>query len=69
LPDLPPLATVADIQARTDVEQTVEKQARAAVQIADASAIIRARVPELSDPPPRDRTRCDPTALLRTMAG
>ncbi|WP_433268168.1 hypothetical protein ACQPZF_03540 [Actinosynnema sp. CS-041913] len=62
------LATVADVQARTEVQLTVEQQARAAVLIGDASAVIRARVPELSDPPPATAPGVIATAVLRALA-
>ncbi len=63
-----PLATVADIQARTEVELTAEQEARAAVLVGDASAIIRARVPDLSDPPPATAPGVIATAVLRALA-
>lgn len=63
-----PLATVADVQARTDVQLTAEQQARAAVLIADASAIVHARVPDLPDPPPATAPGVIATAVLRALA-
>lgn len=48
---LPPPATVADVQARIEMRPTAERLAHAATLSGDASAIIRARVPDLSDPP------------------
>ncbi|WNV86572.1 hypothetical protein [Umezawaea sp. Da 62-37] len=63
-----PLATVADVQARTEVQLTPEQQARAAVFIGDATAIIRTRVPDLSDPPPATAPGVIVTAVLRALA-
>lgn len=63
-----PLATVADVQARTDVELAPEQQARAAVLIADASAMARNRVPDLPSPPPATAPGVICTAVLRALA-
>ncbi|MFC5059798.1 hypothetical protein [Saccharothrix xinjiangensis] len=63
-----PLATVADVQARTEVQLTAEQQARAAVLVGDASAIVRARVPDLPDPPPATAPGVIATAVLRALA-
>lgn len=65
---LPPLATITDIQARTEVQLTAEQQARAAVLVGDASAIIRTRVPDLPDPPPATAPGVIATAVLRALA-
>ncbi|ACU37163.1 hypothetical protein [Actinosynnema mirum] len=67
-PEPTPLATVADVQARTEVELTEEQRARAAVLIADASAVARARVPELPAPPPATAPGVIATAVLRALA-
>ncbi|MFC7613262.1 hypothetical protein ACFQV2_06205 [Actinokineospora soli] len=53
------MATVADVQARTEVQLTAEQQARAGVLVGDASAIVRARVPGSVGPAARDRAGCD----------
>ncbi len=63
-----PLATVADVQARTDVQLTPEQQARVAVLLADASALARQRVPDLPDPPPATAVGVIGTAVLRALA-
>lgn len=63
-----PLATVADVQARTDVQLTTEQQARAAVLIADATALTRSRVPDLPTPPPATAPGVICTAVLRALA-
>lgn len=63
-----PLATVADVQARTELQLTPEQQARTAVLVGDASAIARARVPDLSDPPPATAPGVIATAVLRALA-
>lgn len=65
---LMPLATVADLQARTEVQLTTEQQARAATLLADASALARARVPNLPDPPPDTAPGVICTAVLRALA-
>jgi hypothetical protein len=44
------LATVVDVQVRTDMSLTTEQQERVAVLIADASALAWARVPDLPKP-------------------
>lgn len=67
-PEPAPLATVADVQSRTEVELTEEQRARAAVLVADASAIARARVPELPTPPPATAPGVIATAVLRALA-
>ncbi|SDC25707.1 hypothetical protein [Actinokineospora iranica] len=65
---LPPLATVVDVQSRTDVELTQAQQARAAVLIADASALARARVVPFPDPPPETAVGVICTAVIRALA-
>ncbi|MFD8494261.1 hypothetical protein [Amycolatopsis sp. NPDC059657] len=62
------MATVADLQARTEYDLTTGQQARAAVLIADASALARARVPDLPDPPPATAPGVICTAVLRALA-
>lgn len=62
------LATVIDVQARTEVELDVAQQARAAVLIADASALARTRVPTMSSPPPETAVGVICTAVLRALA-
>ncbi|ONI92471.1 hypothetical protein ALI22I_03460 [Saccharothrix sp. ALI-22-I] len=64
----PPLATVADVQARAEVQLTPEQQARAAVLISDASALARARVPTMPVPPPPTAVGVICTAVLRALA-
>ena len=64
----PALATVADVQARTEVQLSAEQQTRAAVLVGDASAIIRTRVPDLSDPLPATAPGVIATAVLRALA-
>lgn len=63
-----PLATVMDVQARTEVALSNEQQARATVLIADASALARARVPNLPTPPPATAAGVISTAVLRALA-
>lgn len=63
-----PLATVADVAARTDVELSIEQQARVAVLIADATALARARVATLSTPPPATAVGVICTAVLRALS-
>lgn len=63
-----PLATVADVQARTDVPLTTEQQARVTVLIDDASALALARVPGLPTPPPATAVGVISTAVLRALA-
>ncbi|WP_158885071.1 hypothetical protein [Amycolatopsis anabasis] len=65
---LAPLATVADVQARTDEALSTEQQARVAVLIADASAIIRHDVPNMPEPPPDTAVGVVCTAVLRALA-
>lgn len=62
------MATVADVQARTEVQLTAAQQARAAVLVGDASAIIRVRVPDLPDPPPATASGVIATVVLRALA-
>lgn len=64
----PPLATVADVQGRTEVPLSAEQRARASVLIADASAIVYARVPDLPRPPPATAVGVISTAVLRALA-
>lgn len=68
VPPVFPLATVGDVQARTDVQLTGEQQARAAVLLADASALVYQRVPDLPDPPPATAPGVICTAVLRALA-
>ncbi|MEV6448454.1 hypothetical protein [Amycolatopsis sp. NPDC051716] len=63
-----PLATVTDVQARTDAQLSPEQEARVAVLIADASALARQRVPDLPDPPPATTPGVICTAVLRALA-
>jgi hypothetical protein len=63
-----PLATVADVQARTDVELTPAQQARATVLIADAGALARSRVIPFPAPPPDTAVGVICTAVLRALA-
>lgn len=63
-----PLATVADVQARSVVALAGEQVARAAVLISDASALARARVPTLPTPPPATAVGVICTAVLRALA-
>jgi hypothetical protein len=62
------LATVTDVQARTEVQLNTEQQNRAAVLIADASAIVYAKVPDLPQPPPATAVGVICTAVLRALA-
>ncbi|WP_026424675.1 hypothetical protein [Actinokineospora inagensis] len=62
-----PLATVSDVQARTDQDMTPEQQARAAVLIADASALARSRVMPFPNPPPDTAVGVICTAVLRAL--
>ncbi|MBM7771731.1 hypothetical protein JOD54_001935 [Actinokineospora baliensis] len=62
-----PLATVADVQARTDQELTPGEQARAAVFIADATALARSRVIPFPSPPPDTAVGVICTAVLRAL--
>lgn len=62
------LATVADVQARTDVELTPAQQARAAVLIADATALARSGVIPFPEPPPDTAVGVICTAVLRALA-
>ncbi|CRK55431.1 hypothetical protein [Alloactinosynnema sp. L-07] len=68
MPSHPPLATVVDVQARTDVAFTPEQQSRVAVLIADATALVHARVPGLSSPAPPTAVGVISTAVLRALA-
>jgi hypothetical protein len=68
MPPRTPLATVDDVQVRTDVQLTAEQQARAAVLLSDASALARARIPGLPDPPPETAPGVICTAVLRALA-
>lgn len=70
MPDTPsmPLATVEDVQARTDVELSTAHRARVTVLIEDASALVNVRVPDLPDPPPATVTGVISTAVLRALA-
>lgn len=63
-----PLATVLDLQIRTDAQLDPAAQARAEVLIADASALARARVPGLPIPPPATAVGVICTAVLRALA-
>ena len=65
---LPPLATVADVRARADVPLTAEQEARAAVLLADASARVRQKVPDLPDPLPDTAPGVISTAVLWALA-
>ncbi|WP_143532183.1 hypothetical protein [Saccharothrix sp. ALI-22-I] len=62
-----PLATVADVQDCTEVRLIPEQQARAAVLPADASALARARVPDLPNPPPDTAPGVIFTVVLRAL--
>jgi hypothetical protein len=61
-------ATVADVQARSVQPLDDEQQARAAVLLADASAIIRTKVPDMPQPPPDTAVGVVCTAVLRALA-
>lgn len=61
-------ATVADVQARSPQPLDDEQQARAAVLLADASAIIRTKVPDMPQPPPDTAVGVVCTAVLRALA-
>ncbi|OKI28602.1 hypothetical protein A6A25_30795 [Saccharothrix sp. CB00851] len=62
------VANVANVQARTEAQLTTEQQTRAALLVGDASAIIHARVPDLSDPPRATAPGAIATAVLRALA-
>jgi hypothetical protein len=61
-------ASVNDVQARSPQPLDADQQARAAVLLADASAIIRTRVPEMPQPPPDTAVGVVATAVLRALA-
>ena len=63
-----PLATVADVQARSAQPLDTEQQARAGVLLADASAMIRVLVPDMPQPPPDTVVGVVTTAVLRALA-
>ncbi len=62
------LATVADVQARSAQLLDDEQLARAVVLLADASAIVRAKVPDMPQPPPDTAVGVVCTAVLRALA-
>jgi hypothetical protein len=65
---LPVLATIVDVQARHSQPLSDAEQARAAVLLADATAIAYAQVPDLPDPPPPTAVGVICTAVLRALA-
>ncbi|MFC0434566.1 hypothetical protein [Kutzneria buriramensis] len=62
------LATVSDVQARSPQPLDDQQQARAAVLLADASAIVQAKVPDMPQPPPDTAVGVVATAVLRALA-
>ncbi|MCP3800325.1 hypothetical protein NLX83_13760 [Allokutzneria sp. A3M-2-11 16] len=62
-----PLASVADVLARTDQEFNDAERARIAVLCADATAIARSRVPTMPSPPPPTAVGVVAAAVLRAM--
>ena len=62
------LATVVDVQARTDVQLSAAQRVLVAVLLGDASALARQRVPDLPDPPPDTAPGVICTAVLRALA-
>lgn len=62
------LATVADVQARSAQPLDDEQLARVAVLLADASAIVRTKVPDMPQPPPDTAVGVVCTAALRALA-
>jgi hypothetical protein len=63
-----PLATVEDIQARTDHQFTADERARVAVLCTDASAMARSLVPTMTEPPPATAVGVVSAAVLRALA-
>lgn len=62
------LATVDDVQARTDHQFTTDERARVAVLCADASAMARSLVPTMPVPAPATAVGVVSTAVLRALA-
>jgi len=67
---MPPalLATAADVQARSAQPLDDEQQACAAAPLADASAIIRTKVPDMPQPPPHPAVGVVATTVLRALS-
>jgi hypothetical protein len=63
-----PLASVGDVQARAAQPLDDEQLARAAVLLADASAIVHTKVPDMPQPPPDTAVGVVATAVLRALA-
>jgi hypothetical protein len=63
-----PLATVDDVQDRSDHPLTDSERTRATVLIADATAIIYTDVPDISAPPPATAVGVVCTAVLRALS-
>jgi hypothetical protein len=68
MPSLVSLATVADVQDRAPQPLTDAERDRASVLIADASAIVVVKVPDLPQPPPATAVGVICTAVLRALA-
>lgn len=63
-----PLATVDDVQARTEQEFTPAERARVTVLCADASAMARSLVHSMTVPPPDTAVGVVSAAVLRALA-
>lgn len=63
-----PLATVSDVEARTEQEFTSVERARVAVLCADASAMARSLVPSMPVPAPPTAVGVVSAAVLRALA-
>ena len=62
------LATVDDVQARTEQQFTLEERVRVSVPCADASAMARSLVPAMAVPPPATAVGVVSAAVLRALA-
>lgn len=64
----PLLASVADVQARTDQEFNETDNARVAVLLGDATAMVGVLVPDMPMPPPDTAVAVIAAAVLRALA-
>ncbi|PWK83191.1 hypothetical protein C8D88_11176 [Lentzea atacamensis] len=67
-PAPPLLATVDDVQARTEQQFTPAERARVTVLCADASAMARSLVPSMTVPAPATAVGVVSAAVLRALA-
>ncbi|KJK50423.1 hypothetical protein UK23_10500 [Lentzea aerocolonigenes] len=63
-----PLATVDDVQARTEQVLTPAERARVTILCADASAMARSLVPSMTVPAPATAVGVVSAAVLRALA-